>query len=108
MDFKFWFILFIPVGKFSAVREKARIFELGRNYYESGPLFRVVATDQISLFPGSNAQPWNPGLLSNLRASLPVSPSPRLQRHPPASPKWTWDPTVSQELEKPYWRVCEV
>lgn len=108
MDFKFWFILFIPLGKFSAVREKARIFELGSNYYESGPLFRVVSMDQIPLFPGSPAQLWNPGLLATLRASQPVSPNHRLQRRPLASPKWMWDPTVSQELEKPHWRVCEV
>lgn len=47
-SFKFWFTLFIPLGKLSAVGEGTRIFELGRNGYESGPLVRVISIDQMS------------------------------------------------------------
>lgn len=48
---KFCFILFIPLEKLSAVGERARNFELGRNGSESGAPLRVVSMDQMHCPP---------------------------------------------------------
>lgn len=73
-------------------RKRVRILQLGRND-ESGPLLREAPRTRCPpLGWGIPTHLQSSGLLSNLRASFPVSPPIcPLQTPPPAPPKWMWD-----------------
>ena len=100
--FTFCFILFIPLGRLSAVEEKQ---ELSRSRYESGPFLRAVGLDEPDPSPCSTLEPW---YIVQPEGLTRVSPSPSPPETFSCPSKWMWDPTVCQQLEKPHWRACEV